>query len=60
MAKKKLDVEEAIVIHSQGVELGIEIAENKSEKELLIEVYEFMKSRGINSISDVENKIARA
>lgn len=30
-----------------------------TEKEELEVVYKFMKDRGINSISDIENKIAR-
>ena len=32
----------------------------KSEKEQLLELYQFMKSRGINSIGNLENMIARA
>ena len=32
----------------------------KSEKEQLLELYQFMKSRGINSIGNLENMIAHA
>ena len=31
----------------------------KTEKERLIEVYEFLKSRGLNSLSNLENLISR-
>ena len=52
--KKKIEVVEKKVVAETPV-----IA-TKTEKELLTECYEFMKSRGINSIGDIENKIARA
>lgn len=52
MAKKKEEVIETPV--ATPVEIKV-----KTEKELLVECYEFMKSRCINSISDIENKIAR-
>ena len=32
----------------------------KSEKEVLLDLYKTLKSLGINSISDLENLIARA
>jgi queuine/archaeosine tRNA-ribosyltransferase len=54
MAKKKEEVIETPVV----IPVAIKPIE-KTEKELLVECYEFMKSRGINSISDIENKIAR-
>jgi len=47
--KKEVEKEEEVVVVTP-----------KTEKELLTECYEFMKSRGVNSIGDIENKIARS
>ena len=44
MFKKKEEVKEVIV--------------EKTEKEKLLELYQTLKDLGINSISDLENKIA--
>lgn len=44
MFKKKI-VEEVVI-------------ETKSEKEILLELYKTLKDLGINSISDLENKIS--
>ena len=41
-------------------EIVEEISEVKSEKEVLLELYEDLKARGIRSLSDLENQIARA
>lgn len=58
MAKTiKKKIEEIVdVIIDKPVELPPQV--KKSEKDLLIECYEFMKSRGITSISHIENLIA--
>jgi hypothetical protein len=53
MAKKKIEVVEEKVV------VGTPVIATKTEKELLTECYEFMKSRGMNSIGDLEGKIAR-
>lgn len=55
MAKKK--IEEIVDII---VEKPVETPKVKTEKELLTECYEFMQSRGITSISHIENLIARS
>ena len=53
--KKKTEevesVEEPVVEQESG---------GKSEKEKLLEVYQFMKDYKINSISNIENLIARS
>ena len=49
------EVKEPIEIVEKPVE-----AVKLSEKEELEVIYKFMKDRGINSISDIENKIARS
>jgi fructose-1-phosphate kinase PfkB-like protein len=63
MAKKKkveeVPVEEVIKSLEEADVIAVKGLPEKSEKDILLEVYEFMKSRGINSISDIENKIAR-
>jgi hypothetical protein len=52
--KKKIEVvEEKVVVETP-------VVTPKTEKELLTECYEFMKSRGINSIGNIENLIARS
>jgi len=57
MAKKKIEVVEPEVTSiPMPVSTPVVV---KTEKELLTECYEFMKSRGINSIGDVENKLSR-
>ena len=61
MARKKITEEEVVETITAHVEEVAKIVNNpKTEKELLTECYEFMKSRAINSISDIENKLARA
>ena len=52
-------------VEEVSVEVVADVAESissipvKSEKEKLLELYEEMKARGIRSISDIENQIAR-
>lgn len=52
MAKKKVEeVVEAVEVHTDTPEMTL--------KEKMQDLYQTMKDYGINSISDVENKIAR-
>mgnify|MGYP001586513530 CR=1 FL=1 len=57
MPTKKIETPEVIKI--VDVPMGIDMSE-KTEKEKLLDLYQEMKDRGIRSISDIENMIAKA
>ena len=59
MARPK-KIEEETIEETKSVEQPVESGPAvKSEKEKLMELYGEMKARGIRSISDIENLIAR-
>lgn len=58
MAKKKIETTETEVETTS--EATPEIPKVKTEKERLLELYQTLKDLGINSIGDLEQKIARA
>ena len=58
-ATKKEEVREVIKVVEKIIEVPVYGEKEKSEKERLLEVYEFMVSRGINSIGNLENLISK-
>ena len=62
MARKKKEesVEEEVVELEDAVQSPVLPPQGKSEKERLLELHKTLKDLSINSISDLENLIARA
>lgn len=59
MPKKKLEVEAVGTKEAAGAEEVVEVKVIESELEHLRKLYDELKSLGVNSIGDLENKIAR-
>ena len=66
MIVRKVEESQKTMAKNKIKEFEVEIAEalepvkEKTEKEKLLELYDTLKSLNINSISDLENLIARA